>query len=60
MADDAYVVTFAEPHRLTDDDTTDLTVADYEDFGSMYTLKLTDGTTRSVGKQLVESVTPLE
>lgn len=53
----SYLVTFAEPHELTDGEDTTLVVSDYEDVGSMYILELTDGATRSVGKQLVESVT---
>lgn len=57
MGETAYVVTFDEPHDLTDGDQTDLVVTDYEDFGSMYQLSLTDGATRSVGKQLVASIT---
>lgn len=50
-----YEVSFAEPHELTDDDGT-VVVDDYDDVGSMYMLELPDGTTQSVGKQLVESV----
>jgi hypothetical protein len=51
-----YRVAFDAPHELTDGDETTMTVADYEDVGSMYILELPDGTTRSVGKQLVTSV----
>jgi hypothetical protein len=57
MGDTTYVVTFSEPHDLTDGDETELAVTDYEDFGSMYQLSLTDGSTRSVGKQLVSTIT---
>lgn len=57
MREIAYVVTFDEPHNLTDGDETELAVTDYEDFGSMYQLSLTDGSTRSVGKQLVSTIT---
>jgi hypothetical protein len=53
----SHTVTFAEPHDLTDDGERTLVVSDYEDVGSMYILELPDGTTRSVGKQLVESIT---
>ncbi len=56
----SYHVAFDAPHELTDDDETTMTVADYEDVGSMYILELQDGTTRSVGKQLVTSVTEHE
>lgn len=52
----SYTVRFDTPHELTDGDTTTLVVDDYEDVGSMYIFELPDGTTRSVGKQLVESV----
>lgn len=52
-----YTVKFAEPHVLTDGDDQTLTVDEYDDFGSMYSLELPDGTSRSVGKQLVESIT---
>ena len=51
-----YTAHFAEPHPLTEGDSTELTVSGYEDLGSMYTFELPDGTTRSVGKQLVEAV----
>jgi hypothetical protein len=53
----SYTVRFGAPHELTDGDATTLVVDDYEDVGSMYIFELSDGTTRSVGKQLVESVT---
>lgn len=52
-----HTVTFSEPHVLTDGDAVELTVDGYEDVGSMYILELTDGTTQSVGKQLVDSIT---
>lgn len=52
-----YTVEFAEPHVLTDGDDRSLTADDYDDLGSMYTLKLPNGDTRSVGKQLVENIT---
>ncbi len=52
-----YTVEFAEPHALTDDDGRTLTVSGYDDLGSMYSLDLPDGDTRSVGKQLVERIT---
>ncbi|ESS10902.1 MAG: hypothetical protein A07HR60_02045 [uncultured archaeon A07HR60] len=51
-----YEVQFEDPHMLTDGEETSLTIADYEDVGSMLILELEDGMTRSVGKQLVESV----
>ncbi len=60
MSDANFVVTFTEPHELTDENATELPVADYDDFGSMYTLELVDGSTRSVGKQLVETVTDID
>jgi hypothetical protein len=60
VPDATHRVEFTEPHDLTDGDATTLEVAGYEDFGSMYALTLLDGTERSVGKQLVESVTPVE
>ncbi len=53
----SYTVRFVSPHELTEGDETTLVVDDYEDLGSMYTFELPDGTSRSVGKQLVESVT---
>lgn len=53
----SHTVRFGAPHELTADDETTLVVDDYEDVGSMYIFELPDGTTRSVGKQLVESVT---
>ncbi|MFB6252701.1 MAG: hypothetical protein ABEI27_13645 [Halobellus sp.] len=52
-----YIVEFADPHVLTDDDDRTLTVSGYDDFGSMYSFELPDGNSRSVGKQLVESIT---
>jgi hypothetical protein len=55
-----YTVEFAEPHALTDGDDRTLTVDGYDDFGSMYNLELTDGNTRSVGKQLVENITEVD
>jgi hypothetical protein len=55
-----YTVEFAEPHQLTDGDETTLSVTDYDDVGSMYILELSDGTTRSVGKQLVTAVNEAE
>lgn len=55
-----YELRFAEPHQLTDGDETTLRVAGYEDYGSMYMIELEDGSTQSVGKQLIESVTEVE
>jgi hypothetical protein len=55
-----YSVEFAEPHTLTDGDDRTLTVSEYDDFGSMYNLELPNGDTRSVGKQLVESITEID
>jgi hypothetical protein len=55
-----YTVEFAEPHTLTDGDDRTLIVTTYDDLGSMYSLELTDGNTRSVGKQLVESITEID
>jgi|APHM01.1.fsa_nt_gi hypothetical protein len=52
-----YIVEFAEPHVLTDGDDRALTVDEYDDLGSMYTLELPNGDTRSVGKQLIENIT---
>lgn len=52
-----YIVEFAEPHALTDGDDRTLAVNGYDDFGSMYSLELPDGKSRSVGKQLVENIT---
>lgn len=43
-----YIVEFAEPHLLTDEDDRTLTVNGYDDFGSMYSLELPDGNSRSV------------
>ena len=51
-----YRVHFGEPHRLGEDGGTTLVVNDYDDFGSMYMLELTDGSTQSVGKQLVDEI----
>lgn len=51
-----YRVHFGEPHRLGEDGGTTLVVSDYDDFGSMYMLELTDGSTQSVGKQLVDEI----
>ena len=45
-----YIVEFADPHVLTDGDDRTLTVTGYDDFGSMYSLELPDGNSRSVGK----------
>lgn len=56
----AHIVQFADPHVLTDGDETALEVSGYEDVGSMYILELSDGTTQSVGKQLVEDITDAE
>ncbi|MEZ3143659.1 hypothetical protein [Halobaculum sp. MBLA0143] len=53
-----YTVAFAEPNELTDDGETTVVVDDYDDFGSSYSFHV-DGTTRSFGKQLVESVEPV-
>jgi hypothetical protein len=55
-----YEITFTESHPVTDGDGTTVTVEDYEDVGSMLILELTDGTSQSVGKQLVDDVTELE
>ena len=55
-----YTVEFEEPNELTDDDETSLVVDDYDDFGSSYSFHLPDGTIRSFGKQLVETVEPAE
>jgi hypothetical protein len=55
-----YEITFAETHPLTEGEETTLTVDGYDDVGSMIMLELTDGSTQSVGKQLVEDVTELE
>lgn len=52
-----YTVEFAEPHALTSGDDRTLTVDGYDDFGSMYSLELPDGSSRSVAKQLVERIT---
>lgn len=58
MSEKRFTVIFTEPHHLTDGDDTAVTVRDYDDRGSMYTLEFVDGSTRSVGKQLVEEITP--
>lgn len=55
-----YDLQFTEPHHLTDDDDHTLVISGYEDFGSMYMLTLQDGSTQSVGKQLVESIEQTE
>jgi hypothetical protein len=55
-----YTVEFEEPNELTDDDETTVVVDDYDDFGSSYSFHLPDGTVRSFGKQLVETVEPAE
>ena len=60
MADEAYQITLAEPHEITDGDQRTITVSGYEDVGSMFMLELTDGGIRSIGKQLIEDVTPIE
>lgn len=52
-----YIVEFTEPHSLTDGDELTLTISGYDDFGSMYNFELPNGDTRSVGKQLVKSIT---
>lgn len=51
-----YRVSFEKPHQLTAGEETTIVVDEYDDYGSMYTLELTDGQTQSVGKQLVESI----
>jgi hypothetical protein len=55
-----YIVEFADPHILTDGDDRTLIISGYDDYGSMYSLELPDGNSRSVGKQLVESITEAE
>jgi len=55
-----YKLHFAETHHLTDGDDHTLAVNGYEDLGSMYMLNLQDGSTQSVGKQLVESIEEIE
>ena len=55
-----YTVEFGEPNELTDGDETSVVVDDYDDFGSSYSFHLPDGTIRSFGKQLVETVEPTE
>lgn len=52
-----YTVEFTQPTELTDGDETTVVVDDYDDYGSSYSF-VVDGTTRSFGKQLVESVEP--
>jgi len=56
MSEERFTVTFAEPNHLTDGDETELTVREYDDLGSMYSLELVNGSTRSIGKQLVEEI----
>ncbi|MFT4945387.1 MAG: hypothetical protein ACI9K3_001334 [Halovenus sp.] len=56
MSEERFTVTFAEPNHLTDGDETELTVRGYDDLGSMYSLELVNGSTRSIGKQLVEEI----
>lgn len=56
MDEDTYTVVFSEPHMLTDDGETELEVDEYDDLGSMIRLELTDGSARSVGKQLVDDI----
>jgi hypothetical protein len=60
MDESNYTVTFAVPHSLTDGDETELPILGYDDFGSMYEFELLDGSTRSVGKQLVAEIAPAE
>lgn len=55
-----YTVEFADPHVLTEGEDQTLTISGYDDFGSMYSLELPDGTARSVGKQLVETITEVD
>jgi hypothetical protein len=55
-----YIVEFADPHVLTEGDDRTLLVSGYDDFGSMYSLELPDGTARSVGKQLVDTITEVD
>jgi hypothetical protein len=54
-----YRVELAEPHGIAAGGTT-TEVADYEDVGSMYMFELSDGAMRSVGKQVVDQIEPLE
>jgi hypothetical protein len=56
MSEERFTVTFAEPNHLTDGDETELTVRGCDDLGSMYSLELVNGSTRSIGKQLVEEI----
>lgn len=51
-----YTAHFSDPHPLTEGESTTLEISGYDDLGSMYTLELTDGSRRSVGKQLVEAI----
>jgi hypothetical protein len=60
MNEGNYTVSFAVPHSLTDGDDTELSIREYDDFGSMYEFELLDGSTRSVGKQLVSEITPVK
>jgi len=60
MSDDRFTVVFADPNHLTDGEETTLTVRGYDDRGSMYTLELLDGSERSIGKQLVDEITPTD
>lgn len=60
MNEGNYTVTFAVPHNLTNGDDTELSILGYDDFGSMYEFELTDGSTRSVGKQLVADIVPID
>ncbi len=55
----SYEIEFAKTHPLTEGDETTLTVDGYDDVGSMLMLELTDGTSQSVGKQLVDDITEL-
>ena len=54
-----FTVDLTEPHAIAGGEAT-LTVADYEDLGSMYFFELEDGNTRSVGKQLVTDIRPAD
>lgn len=58
MSEGEYVVHLSEPHSLTDGDGTTLRVADYDDFGNTYDLELLEGSSRSVGRRLVERSPP--
>jgi hypothetical protein len=55
-----YEITLTEAHPLTEGDETTLTIDGYDDVGSMLMLELTDGSTQSIGKQLVDDVAELE